>query len=107
MLDVVYWQGNMPRSDEVLISLSLLAGTFVGQLVFGVLADRYGRKRMYGIELVILTIATVLMALTSKGALKGTNRLAWITVWRFVMGIGIGGDYPLSAVITAESVISV
>jgi PHS family inorganic phosphate transporter-like MFS transporter len=102
MLDVVYWQGNMSRSDEVLISLSLLAGTFFGQLIFGVLADRYGRKRMYGIELVIMTVATVLMAITSKGALKGTNRLAWISATRFVIGLGIGGDYPLSATITAE-----
>lgn len=102
MLDVVYWQGNMPRSDEVLISLSLLAGSFVGQIVFGICGDRFGRKRMYGVELLILTVATVLMAITSKGALKGTNQVAWITVFRFVMGVGIGGDYPLSAVITAE-----
>jgi PHS family inorganic phosphate transporter-like MFS transporter len=102
MLAVVYWNGSIPANEEVLINLSMLVGTFFGQLFVGILADRYGRKRLYGIELLILTAATVLMSLCSKGALKGTNRLGWILAWRLVMGIGIGGDYPLSAVITAE-----
>lgn len=121
MLSIVYWNGKIPQSNEggqrsnhvitsmfvnittpVLISLSLLVGTFFGQIIIGILGDRYGRKRMYGVELIILTLATVLMALSSKGALASTNGLVWIVAWRFVMGIGIGGDYPLSAVITAE-----
>ncbi|KAE9988762.1 hypothetical protein EG328_007366 [Venturia inaequalis] len=71
-------------------------------IVVGILADRYGRKRLYGIELLVLTLATVLMSLSSKGALASTNGLIWILTWRFIMGLGIGGDYPLSAVITAE-----
>lgn len=80
----------MRRHEEVLIGLSLLVGTFFGQLLFGVLADRYGRKRMYGLELAVLTGATILMTVSSKGALNETNRLAWISTWRFIMGIGIG-----------------
>jgi PHS family inorganic phosphate transporter-like MFS transporter len=104
MLAVVYWNGQIPPNNEVLINLSMLVGTFFGQFLVGILADRYGRKRMYGIELLILTVATVLMALCSEGALRGTNRLGWILAWRLVMGLGIGGDYPLSAVITAEYV---
>lgn len=104
MLNVVYWNGQMPQSTSTLISMSLLAGTVVGQLVLGMLGDRYGRRRIYGVELMILTVATVLMSVASKGALQGTNRVAWISTWRFAMGVGIGGDYPLSAVITAEYV---
>ncbi|KIW08654.1 uncharacterized protein PV09_00609 [Verruconis gallopava] len=102
MLSVVYWGGNMPKDQELLINLAVLVGTFISQFVVGVLADRFGRKRMYGIELCILTFATVFVALTSEGALRSTNRLAWIVAWRFIMGLGIGGDYPLSAVITSE-----
>jgi PHS family inorganic phosphate transporter-like MFS transporter len=104
MLEIVYWDGAIPQHDEVLINLSMLVGTFLGQLIVGILADRYGRKRMYGIELLILTVATVLMSICSEGALRGTNRLGWILAWRLVMGIGVGGDYPLSSVITAEYV---
>lgn len=104
MLAVVYWNGSIPVNQEVLINLSLLVGTFFGQILVGILADRYGRKRMYGIELVVLTVATALLSICSKGALASTNRLGWLVAWRFVMGLGIGGDYPLSAVITAEYV---
>ena len=102
MLGLVYWKGKIPKSDSILISLSLLVGTFFGQLLLGVLGDRYGRRKLYGIELAVLTVATVLMAIASKGVLSGTNKVAWIACWRFVMGVGVGGDYPLSAVITAE-----
>jgi len=28
--------------------------------------------------------------------------MAWIFCWRFVLGIGIGGDYPISAAIVSE-----
>lgn len=92
------------EQTPVLISLSLLVGTFFGQIIVGILADRYGRKRMYGIELLVLTLATIFFSLSSKGALASTNGLVWIVAWRFIMGLGIGGDYPLSAVITAEYV---
>jgi PHS family inorganic phosphate transporter-like MFS transporter len=105
MLAVVYWDGSIPVNQEVLINLSVLVGTFFGQILVGILADRYGRKRMYGIELLVLTVATVLMSICSKGVLASTNRLGWLVAWRFVMGLGIGGDYPLSAVITAEYVV--
>jgi len=102
MINVVYWDGTMTRGTELLFNLAVLVGTFIGQFVIGLFADRYGRKRMYGIELVVLTVATIFVAVTSEGALRGTHRLAWFVSWRFIMGIGIGGDYPLSAVITAE-----
>jgi MFS family permease len=90
MLSLVYFNGNIPKDDAVLIGLSLLVGTFFGQLILGVLGDRYGRRHVYGMELAILAIATMLMAIASKGALSGTNKVAWIASWRFIMGIGIG-----------------
>jgi MFS transporter, PHS family, inorganic phosphate transporter len=102
MLNYVYWKNDPSANNSFLINLSLLAGTLVGQLIFGVLGDRYGRRRLYGWELLILTIATFFMTIASKGALQSTSRVAWIAAWRFLMGVGVGGDYPLSAVIAAE-----
>ena len=81
---------------------ALLAGSIVGQLAFGVLGDWLGRKRMYGRLLVIIMVATVLLALSAKGAEASMSISALLFVWRFCMGIGIGGDYPLSASITSE-----
>lgn len=41
-------------------------------------------------------------AQTLAGQAHAVNIIAVIIVWRFIMGIGIGGDYPLSAVISSE-----
>ncbi|KAF9914866.1 Inorganic phosphate transporter pho84 [Linnemannia zychae] len=55
---------------------------------------------MYGVELMIIIVATFGQALS--GNAYGLS-LPWaIMVWRFILGIGVGGDYPLSAVITSE-----
>ncbi|KAH0551755.1 hypothetical protein GP486_007026 [Trichoglossum hirsutum] len=102
MLAVVFWGGKMPLSVTTSINSATLFGTFVGQLTFGVLADRYGRKKMYGLELLIVIFATLGMALSSKGAANSIHIIGWLIFWRLLMGFGIGGDYPLSAVITAE-----
>ncbi|KAJ6474964.1 inorganic phosphate transporter [Mycena sanguinolenta] len=75
-------------------------GTLVGQLLFGWLGDVVGRKRLYGIELMIIIIATFAQAV-SAGA-HAVSIVGVLIVWRFIMGIGIGGDYPLSATITSE-----
>ncbi|KAL2199699.1 major facilitator superfamily domain-containing protein [Corynascus similis CBS 632.67] len=85
----------------LIINLFTLLGSVVGQLLFGYLADRYGRTRLYGIELVLVIVSTIGIATTSNGY-GDLSFLALFTWWRFVMGVGIGAEYPLSAVITAE-----
>jgi Sugar (and other) transporter len=104
MLKIVYWQKSLPAHQQTAINLATLVGTIIGQLTFGILADRYGRKRMYGYELIIVIVATVGLALCSKGAQSSVNILAWIISWRLLMGIGIGAGCPLSAVIVSEYV---
>jgi MFS family permease len=74
-------------------SISLLAA-FLGAFVFGRVADLAGRKRTYG----LLAILMVTGALASAFA----PNLAWLLVFRFILGIGVGGDYPVSAVLMTE-----
>ncbi|KAI9204836.1 major facilitator superfamily domain-containing protein [Polychytrium aggregatum] len=76
-------------------------GNFVGQIGFGYLGDKLGRKNMYGIELIVIIVSTIGSAF-SASAIRGANILQVLAVWRFFLGIGIGGDYPLSAIITSE-----
>lgn len=45
--------------------------------------------------MVILATIGTICAPTNK--LSSDNVLIWIAVWRIILGIGIGGDYPLSA----------
>ncbi|GAB1311228.1 Repressible high-affinity phosphate permease [Madurella fahalii] len=85
----------------LIINFFTLFGSVCGQLLFGYLADRYGRTRLYGIELVLVIVSTIGVATTSTGY-GDISFIALFTWWRFVMGIGIGAEYPLSAVITSE-----
>lgn len=85
----------------LVINLFTLLGSVCGQLLFGYLADRYGRTRLYGIELVLVIVSTIGVATSSVGY-NDMSFLALFSWWRFVMGIGIGAEYPLSAVITSE-----
>ncbi|MCJ1477786.1 hypothetical protein MMC13_006459 [Lambiella insularis] len=101
-LGFVYWPESSSLWRETLINCVTLAGAAVGQLVFGYLADRYGRTRLYGIELVIVIFSTIGVASSATGYNGSMSLLVWFTAWRFVMGLGIGAEYPLSAVITAE-----
>src|ERR1041384_2269141 len=55
---------------------------------------------MYGIELMIIIVATVGSAVCGNG--YGISLVGTIMFWRVIMGVGIGGDYPLSAIITSE-----
>ena len=43
------------------------SSTVVGQVGFGILADIVGRKRMYGLELILIIFATVAQSLTAAG----------------------------------------
>ncbi|RCI01871.1 hypothetical protein CU098_009648 [Rhizopus stolonifer] len=103
MIGWVYFQSNgnkTPYNVDTAIKVSCSVGTVIGQLGFGYLADRVGRKRMYGVELMIIIIGTVGQALAGNG--PAASFWGVITFWRVIVGIGIGGDYPLSSVITSE-----
>ena len=104
MLGVVYWQdeslssksrGKIPPSSDTAIKVATSGGTVLGQVGFGWLADIVGRKRMYGLELILIIFATLAQALSSDS--PAMSIVGTIIFWRVLMGIGIGGDYPLSA----------
>ena len=103
MLGIVYFpEGKIPEHSDTAIKVATSCGTVVGQLGFGWLADVVGRKKIYGLELIIIIFTTMAQALGSNSpAISITGLLAF---WRVIMGIGIGGDYPLSSVITSEYV---
>lgn len=51
----------------LVINLFTLLGSVCGQLLFGYLADRFGRTRLYGIELVLVIASTIGVATSSIG----------------------------------------
>ncbi|KAG0144984.1 hypothetical protein CROQUDRAFT_94443 [Cronartium quercuum f. sp. fusiforme G11] len=95
---VIHNGGRLTANQDLGIKVATPVGTFCGQLLFGWLADVYGRKRMYGIELMIIIISTLGQAVAGSG--HAISLIGVLVI--FFMGLGIGGDYPLSACITSE-----
>jgi MFS transporter, PHS family, inorganic phosphate transporter len=78
---------------SLLNSVTLLASA-VGAIVFGRIADILGRKKIYGYEVLILAIGALASAFAPN--------FWFLLICRAVLGIGIGGDYPVSATIMSE-----
>ncbi len=83
------------KSFEVslLSSVALLAAV-LGAIVFGRIADTMGRKFIYGYELIILAAGAIASAFAPN--------IVWLLIFRFILGIGIGGDYPVSSTLISE-----
>ncbi len=78
---------------SLLNSISLLSSVF-GAIVFGRLMDQLGRKAMYGVEVSLLVLGAVASAFSQS--------FTELLIFRIIVGIGVGGDYATSAVITSE-----
>jgi MFS family permease len=93
-LTLIKSEWNLSGTQIGLIGSISLIATFVGAFVFGKLADILGRKSIYGLEASLMVIGAILSAFSPN--------VVWLLVARVILGLGIGGDYPLSAVIMSE-----
>ena len=81
MLGYVYGKGQKLNINQDLgVKVATPIGTLIGQLLFGWLADVVGRKRMYGVELMIIIIAT--FGQSVSGEAHAVNVLGVLIVWR-------------------------
>src|SRR5579863_3692426 len=75
---------------------STFAGLFVGTLLFGFVADRFGRRMIFTGSLLWYAAATIVMAFQ--------NTSAGILLWRMIAGIGIGVEFVTIDAYIAELV---
>jgi PHS family inorganic phosphate transporter-like MFS transporter len=87
MLGVSFWsqsnKGVIPTNSDTAIKVATSGGTVIGQLGFGYLADVVGRKKMYGLELIIIIFATLAQALSSPS--HAVSIVGLIIFWRVLM----------------------
>jgi len=92
--------GSLPANVSAAINGVAFCGSLAGQLFFGWLGDKMGRKRVYGMTLMLMVISSIASGLSFGKDPKAV--MATLCFFRFWLGFGIGGDYPLSATIMAE-----
>ncbi|KAK4279070.1 hypothetical protein QN277_016827 [Acacia crassicarpa] len=92
--------GSLPPKVSMAINGVTLCGTVAGQIFFGWLSDKLGRKKVYGMTLGLMVIASLGSGLSFADNPKGV--ISVLCFFRFWLGFGIGGDYPISATLMAE-----
>ena len=91
---LVKTQWHLSTTQVSWVTGSAILAAFFGAMIFGRIADVIGRKSIYVLVAVIMIIGAVTSALAPS---------FWVLVIaRFVLGLGIGGDYPVSAVLMSE-----
>jgi MFS transporter, PHS family, inorganic phosphate transporter len=85
---------HLSSAHLAILNSTMLAAACLGALVFGRYADVVGRKRVYWL------VAVIMIAGAVGSALSGSF---WVLIgFRFLLGFGVGGDYPVSAVMVSE-----
>ncbi len=93
-LPMIANEWDVSAGEKSLITSSAIIGSFIGAAVLGNLTDRFGRKAMYVIDLLAFVVFAALTAFSQD---------VWqLIIFRFLLGIGIGADYPISATIVSE-----
>ncbi|KAF9607357.1 hypothetical protein IFM89_033945 [Coptis chinensis] len=92
--------GTLPPNVSAAVNGVALCGSLAGQLFFGWLGDKMGRKHVYGMTLMLMVLCSIASGLSFGHDAKSV--MATLCFFRFWLGFGIGGDYPLSATIMSE-----
>ncbi|GMA65041.1 MFS transporter [Alicyclobacillus fastidiosus] len=93
-LVLIKQQWHLDQTMVGLVGSTTLIANFFGAFIFGRLADVLGRKTLYGLVAIIMSVGAVLTAFSPN--------IFWLIAFRFILGLGIGGDYPISAVLMSE-----
>ncbi|PMD52972.1 MFS general substrate transporter [Hyaloscypha bicolor E] len=102
-LNFVYWPNATLLDKNYKVHLVALAGALLGSLLAGIIADIFGRKQLYRLGPFLLLIGAIGLAGASAGFNNSTmSILGWILFWQFFLGIGVGIEWTLSGVISAE-----
>ncbi|BAB59448.1 sugar transporter [Thermoplasma volcanium GSS1] len=86
---------NLTPPESALMTSGAFIGAAIGAILFGLIADKIGRKPVYGLDLALITLGSFLQFFAVNFTL--------LLIFRIILGLGIGGDYVLSPIITAEN----
>jgi len=89
---------GLSPAEKGIVSAAPLAGIMVGAIALGGLADIYGRRRMFVVEMVVF-------ALFLTGLTWSPTYLSMV-VFLFGVGLALGCDYPTAHLVISESIAS-
>jgi len=99
------YHGQLNRDAGLVLDMVTLTATIIGMVVFGHAADRLGRSKLYGIEVLIMLAAIGGAAFSSAGFIIHQGRedetgsldiYAALFMFRALLGLGIGAEVRAS-----------
>ncbi|MEM9515572.1 MAG: MFS transporter [Actinomycetota bacterium] len=93
-LPLIVQEWSLGSVEKGLVGSSAVVGAVVGASCLGALTDRIGRQRAFRLDLGMFVVFSLLSALAPG--------LWWLIVFRFLLGVGIGADYPIGSSYVAE-----
>ncbi|WP_218014401.1 MFS transporter [Mycolicibacterium palauense] len=87
---------GLSTTEKGFVTSASLAGILVGATLLGSMADVYGRKRMFIIEMIIFTVFLVALTFSPSAIL--------LVVFLFGTGLALGCDYPTAHMVISESI---
>jgi putative MFS transporter len=85
---------HLTTAERGLVATANLIGLAAGAITWGTIADRLGRKRAFGLTLLIFALFSALGALSPNFGV--------FLVLRFIAGIGLGGCIPVDYALVSE-----
>jgi MFS family permease len=101
-LKKLYGKAYTESGAQKNISAITFAGTVFGMLIFGYTSDKWSRSN----SLLLSTVILIIFAALGSGSYGGGSlqgMFAALTAYRFLVGIGIGGEYPAGSVACSEA----
>ncbi|KAI0787864.1 metabolite transporter, partial [Fomes fomentarius] len=102
LLKRIYGTEQVTANYSTTLSSLAFAGTVVGMLTFGYLSDKLGRKFGMMTATVIVAVFSALSAASSGAHHSVHGMLAMLSACRFLLGIGVGAEYPCGSVAASE-----
>ena len=93
-MPLILKQWSISPGEQSFLTASAIIGSFIGDEWRGRCTDSFGLKAMIMIYLSALVVFAGFTAVAPK--------VLWLIVFLFLLGIGIGADYPISATLVSE-----
>ncbi|WP_285121289.1 MFS transporter [Lactococcus petauri] len=94
-LSSIIGEFGLTTTEAGAISTVTNLGMLLGGILFGILADKFGRVKMLSLSILIFGLAT--------GAIYFSHSVTSLYILRFIAGIGGGGEYGVGMTILAEN----
>ena len=86
---------NISLATGGLISSITNIGMLLGGIIFGIMADKFGRVKIFTYTIILFAIGTALTGLATN--------IEQVYLFRFIAGLGAGGEYGIGMALVAEA----